>query len=207
MYRRFLKRFLDIVLSGVALVILSPLFLLLYILIKKKLGSPVIFHQRRPGKDEKNFVLNKFRTMTDEKDKEGNLLPDEKRLTAFGAKLRSSSLDELPELFNILKGDMSIVGPRPLLEGYLPYYKEEERIRHTVRPGLTGLAQVSGRNFIDWDHRLEKDIEYVKNISFMNDLKILWKTVKLVIKKQDVAVETDSVEGFLWDEREKRNGC
>lgn len=204
MYRRWIKRTFDIVLSGIALLVLSPVFLTVAVLVRMKLGSPVIFHQERPGNGEKIFTLYKFRTMTDARDKEGNLLPDADRLTAFGSFLRKSSLDELPELWNIFRGDMSVIGPRPLLTGYLPYYTERERIRHTVRPGLTGLAQVSGRNFIPWDARLEKDVEYVEQLNFWMDLKVLWKTVQVVLKKEDVAVETDSVEGFLWDEREKQ---
>lgn len=204
MYRLFIKRAFDIVLSGLALLALSPVFLIVAMLVRIKLGSPVIFHQERPGYREKIFTLCKFRTMTDARDANGELLPDVERLTAFGSFLRKSSLDELPELWNIFKGDMSIIGPRPLLVGYLPYYTEKERLRHTVRPGLTGLAQVSGRNFIAWDDRLAKDVEYVEHLTFLTDLKILWKTVTVVLKKEDVAVETDSVEGFLWDEREKQ---
>ena len=204
MYQKYVKRLLDIIISLVALVVLSPVFLIVAVLVRVKLGSPVIFHQKRPGYQEKIFQLCKFRTMTEAKDAEGNLLPDADRLTSFGNFLRKTSLDELPELWNILKGDMSIVGPRPLLVGYLPYYTKREQLRHSVRPGLTGLAQVSGRNFIAWDDRLAKDVEYVENISFMMDMKILWKTVMVVLKKEDVAVETDSVEGFLWDEREVR---
>ena len=142
--------------------------------------------------------------MTDARDEKGELLPDAERLTAFGSFLRSTSLDELPELWNIFRGDMSLIGPRPLLTGYLPYYTERERLRHTVRPGLTGLAQVSGRNFIAWDERLEKDVEYVEQLSFLLDLRILFQTIAVVLKKEDVAVETDSVEGFLWDERERQ---
>lgn len=203
MYRRFIKRGLDIILSGTALVILSPIFLIVALLVRTKLGSPVIFHQERPGYGEKIFTLCKFRTMTDGRDENGELLPDAVRLTAFGSFLRKTSLDELPELWNIFKGDMSVIGPRPLLVGYLPYYTERERLRHTVRPGLTGLAQVSGRNFIAWDDRLAKDVEYVEHLSLWMDLKVLWKTVEVVLKKEDVAVETDSVEGYLWDEREK----
>ena len=204
MYRLFVKRGFDILLSGLALLVLSPVFLIVAVLVRVKLGSPVIFHQERPGYGEKIFTLCKFRTMTDARDEKGELLPDAERLTSFGSFLRKSSLDELPELWNIFKGDMSIIGPRPLLVGYLPYYTEKERIRHTVRPGLTGLAQVSGRNFIAWDDRLAKDVEYVEHLTFLMDLKILWKTVMVVLKKEDVAVETDSVEGFLWDEREKQ---
>lgn len=192
------------ILSGMALLILSPVLLVVALLVRVKLGSPVIFHQERPGYGEKIFTLCKFRTMTDERDENGELLPDAVRLTAFGSFLRRTSLDELPELWNIFKGDMSLIGPRPLLVGYLPYYTERERLRHTVRPGLTGLAQVSGRNFIAWDDRLAKDVEYVEHLSFLMDLKVLWKTVEVVFKKEDVAVETDSVEGYLWDEREKQ---
>lgn len=204
MYRKGIKRMLDILLSAMALIVLSPVILIVAVLVRCKLGSPVIFHQERPGYREKLFQLCKFRSMTEERDAEGNLLPDAQRLTGFGNFLRKSSLDELPELWNILKGDMSIVGPRPLLTGYLPYYTKREQLRHTVRPGLTGLAQVSGRNYIAWDDRLEKDVEYVENLSFFMDVKILWKTVMVVVGKKDVAVETDSVEGYLWDERKER---
>ena len=167
------------------------------------MGGNPFFVQERPGWHEKIFTLIKFRTMDNRKDSDGGLLPDAVRLNPYGRFLRSTSLDELPELWNIFKGDMSIIGPRPLLEGYLPYYTERERLRHTVRPGLTGLAQVSGRNFIAWNDRLEKDVEYVEHLTLLTDLKILWKTVMVVMKEEDVAVETDSVEGYLWDEREK----
>lgn len=204
MYRRFVKRGFDILLSGMALILLSPVFLAVALLVRTKLGSPVIFHQERPGYRERIFTLCKFRTMTDARDEKGELLPDAERLTAFGSFLRSTSLDELPELWNIFRGDMSLIGPRPLLTGYLPYYTERERLRHTVRPGLTGLAQVNGRNFIAWDERLEKDVEYVEQLSFLLDLRILFQTIAVVLKKEDVAVETDSVEGFLWDERERQ---
>ncbi len=204
MYRLFVKRLLDIVISGVALIVLSPVYLILAILIRVKLGSPVIFHQERPGKDEKIFTLCKFRTMTDERDENGNLLPDNVRLTKFGKLLRSTSLDELPELWNIFKGDMSLIGPRPLLVSYLPYYTEEEKLRHTVRPGLTGLAQVSGRNFLDWDNRLKKDVEYVKNLSFLMDLKVIFMTVKVVFVKENVAEDTNFVEGNFAEIRKAR---
>lgn len=204
MYRLFIKRLLDIVISGVALLVLSPVYLVLAILIRVKLGSPVIFHQERPGKDEKIFTLCKFRTMTDERDENGNLLPDNVRLTKFGKLLRSASLDELPELWNIFKGDMSLIGPRPLLVSYLPYYTEEEKLRHTVRPGLTGLAQVSGRNFLDWDNRLKKDVEYVKNLSFLMDLKVIFLTVKVVFVKENVAEDTNFVEGNFAEIRKAR---
>ena len=202
MYRHFMKRFFDILLSSTALLILSPVILITAVLVRVKLGSPVIFHQKRPGYQEKIFTLCKFRTMTDERDEKGELLPDSVRLTKFGSFLRASSLDELPELWNILKGDMSLIGPRPLLISYLPYYTEREQLRHTVRPGLTGLAQVSGRNFIEWDKRLEKDVEYVENLSFLLDLKILFLTVKTVLVKDNVAVDTDVIEGNLAEIRE-----
>ena len=204
MYRLFVKRLLDIILSGLALILLSPVYLILAILIRIKLGSPIIFHQERPGKDEKIFTLCKFRTMTDERDENGQLLPDNVRLTKFGKILRATSLDELPELWNIFKGDMSIIGPRPLLVSYLPYYTEEEKLRHTVRPGLTGLAQVSGRNFLDWDRRLQKDVEYVKNLSFLMDLKVIFMTVKVVLVKEDVAEDTNFVEGNFAEIRKAR---
>ena len=204
MYQKWLKRLIDIVVSAAGIIVLSPVLLILWILGRVKLGKPAIFTQERPGKDEKIFKLYKFRSMTDERDEKGELLPDEVRLTAFGEKLRGTSLDELPELFNILKGDMSLIGPRPLLVGYLPYYTKREQLRHSVRPGLTGLAQVSGRNFIAWDDRLARDVEYVENLSLLMDLKILLRTVMVVFKREDVAVETDSVEGYLWDERKRR---
>ncbi len=204
MYRHFFKRLLDMVISGCGLIILSPLYLIVAVLVRMKLGSPVIFHQERPGYHEEIFTLCKFRTMTDARGEDGELLSDAERLTSFGSFLRKTSLDELPELWNIFKGDMSIVGPRPLLVGYLPYYTKREQLRHSVRPGLTGLAQVSGRNMVKWDERLSKDVEYVEHLSFLLDLKILWQTAAVVFKSDSVAVETDSVEGFLWDEREPR---
>lgn len=205
MYRRFIKRWLDFVLSFIGIVVLSPVLIVLAVLVRMKLGSPVLFRQERPGRDEKIFTLCKFRTMTDKKDGEGKLLPDSERLTKFGKLLRAASLDELPELFNILKGDMSIIGPRPLLVSYLPYYTEEEKLRHKVRPGLTGLAQVSGRNFIDWDKRMEKDVEYVKNLSFFMDIKVLWMTVMTVLGHRDeVAEDTNAVEGNFAQIRQKR---
>lgn len=206
MYRYFFKRLLDFVLSLLAIIVLSPVLLITAILVRSKLGSPVIFKQERPGKNEKIFTLYKFRTMTDEKDKEGNLLPDEVRLTKFGKMLRSTSLDELPELFNILKGDMSIVGPRPLLVSYLPYYNEEEKHRHDVRPGLTGLAQVSGRNYIAWDDRFKKDVEYVSNQSFLLDIKVIINTIKIVLKKSDIATDTRTVESNFAEERKAKIG-
>ena len=204
MYRKFGKRFLDLVLSSIAIILLSPLLAAVAVLVRFKLGSPVLFHQERPGLDEKIFTLCKFRTMTDERDEQGNLLPDSARLTPFGKLLRATSLDELPELFNIWKGDMSIIGPRPLLVSYLPWYTQEERLRHTVRPGLTGLAQVSGRNFLDWDRRLAKDVDYVKNLSFAMDLKVLRMTVAVVFKRSEVAEDTAVSEGNLAQIRRQR---
>ena len=188
MYAKYFKRMLDFILSLIALIILSPILLIVAILVRIKLGSPIIFKQQRPGKNEKIFTLYKFRTMTDKKDENGNLLPDSERLTNFGKLLRSTSLDELPELINILKGDMAIVGPRPLRVEYLPYYTEKEKHRHDVRPGLTGLAQVNGRNLLQWEERFEYDLEYVNNISFEEDLKIIFFTIKKVIKKEDIIV-------------------
>ncbi|MBQ8597495.1 MAG: sugar transferase [Lachnospiraceae bacterium] len=183
MYRKFLKRLLDIIISLTALIILSPILLVVWILVRVKLGGPAIFTQQRPGKDEKIFKLYKFRSMTNEKDANGELLPDEVRLTKFGKILRSTSLDELPELFNILKGDMSLIGPRPLLVRYLPWYTEEERHRHDVRPGLTGLAQVNGRNALGWEDRFKYDLEYVNNLTLGMDLKVLGMTVGKVLKR------------------------
>lgn len=187
MYEKVLKRIFDCLLSGIALIVLSPIILVTAMLVRIKLGTPVIFKQERPGKDEKLFKLFKFRSMTDERDVNGNLLPDEKRLPGFGRILRTTSLDELPELINIFNGDMSIVGPRPLLVRYLPYYKPEERIRHSVRPGLTGLAQVNGRNNLDWDARIGLDVQYVQNITFLGDVKIILQTVGKVLKRSDIA--------------------
>lgn len=205
MYKHFTKRLLDIIFSGIGLVVLSPMLVILAVLVKVMLGSPVIFKQERPGRNEKIFTLYKFRTMTDKCDAEGRLLPDSERLTTFGRLLRTLSLDELPELINIFKGDMSIIGPRPLLVSYLPYYSEREKKRHSVRPGLTGLAQVSGRNYLDWDKRLEKDVEYVEKLSFGMDMKVLKMTVKTVLGHTDeVAEDTNAVEGNFAEIREKR---
>lgn len=205
-YEKYLKRPIDIICSLLALIVFSWLYLIIALLVRIKLGSPVLFKQERPGKDEKIFNLYKFRTMTDERDEKGDLLPDEMRLTKFGKLLRATSLDELPELFNILKGDMSIVGPRPLLISYLPFYSKEEKRRHEVRPGLTGWAQVNGRNFIDWDHRLKKDVEYVNNINFILDVKIIITTILLVLKKSDIATDTRSVEPNFAEERKAKLG-
>lgn len=190
MYRYFFKRFFDFVLSLIAIIILSPVYIIVAILVRVKLGSPVIFTQERPGKDEKIFKMYKFRSMTSETDEEGNLLPDEVRLTSFGKKLRSTSLDELPELFNILKGDMSIVGPRPLLVKYLPLYNDLQKHRHDVRPGLTGWAQVNGRNAISWEDKFRLDVEYTEKCSFLLDLKILFMTVSSVLKKEGISSDT-----------------
>ena len=185
-YEKYIKRIFDIVLSGLALIILSPVIAIVALLVRVKLGSPVIFKQDRPGLNEKIFKMYKFRSMTDDRDENGELLPDEGRLPSFGKKLRSTSLDELPELVNIFKGDMSIVGPRPLSVVYLPYYTEEERIRHTVRPGLTGLAQINGRNAISWEEKFRYDIEYVKNISLGLDISVFFGTIGKVLKREGI---------------------
>ena len=196
-YEKYIKRLLDIVLSGCALIVLSPLLLVTAILVRVKLGSPVIFCQERPGKDEKIFKLHKFRSMSDARDETGALLPDKERLTGFGKKLRSLSIDELPELWDIFRGKMSIVGPRPLLVEYLPYYTENERHRHDVRPGLTGLAQINGRNTLTWEQKFAYDLEYVQRISFCEDIKILFRTVGKVLNRSGVQVNTQSGEGNL----------
>ena len=188
MYRKYFKRVFDFVCSLLALIVLSPVLLITALLVRIKLGTPVIFKQKRPGLNERIFTLYKFRTMTDQKDEQGNLLPDEVRLTKFGKMLRSTSLDELPELWNILKGDMSVVGPRPLAVQYLPYYTDEERRRHSVRPGLTGLAQVNGRNAVTWENRFQNDLEYVNSLSFIFDLLIIFRTVVKVFKRSDIGV-------------------
>lgn len=185
-YERYIKRPMDIILSLSAIIVLAPVLLLVAVLVRKKLGKPVIFTQERPGLNEKIFKLYKFRTMTDERDANGELLSDEVRLTKFGKFLRSTSLDELPELFNILKGDMSVVGPRPLLVKYLPFYTNEERKRHDVRPGLTGLAQINGRNNISWNDKLAQDVKYVSNICFVDDIKVIFQTFFKVILRKDV---------------------
>ncbi|MFQ8704537.1 MAG: sugar transferase [Thomasclavelia sp.] len=192
MYRLFIKRFLDFILSLLALIVLSPLLLIIAILVRIKLGSPVIFKQERPGLNERIFTLYKFRTMTDKRDSDGNLLPDEIRLTKFGKLLRSTSLDELPELVNMIKGDMSIVGPRPLLVRYLPLYNDKQKHRHDVRPGFTGYAQVNGRNAISWEEKFDLDIYYVNHVSFFMDVKIIIKTVKTVIFREGISSDTSS---------------
>lgn len=190
MYKNFTKRLLDIVFSGIGLIVLSPLLAVLAVLVRLMLGSPVIFKQERPGRNEKIFTLCKFRTMTDKRDADGRLLPDCERLTKFGRLLRATSLDELPELWNVLKGDMALVGPRPLLVSYLPLYNETERRRHEVRPGITGYAQVKGRNNISWDKRFALDIYYVDRLSFWLDCKIILMTFYTVIKRDGIHSET-----------------
>lgn len=189
-YKNFFKRPMDFLLSLMAIIVLSPVLLIVAILVRVKLGSPVLFKQKRPGLNEKIFMMYKFRTMTDEKDKNGELLPDSVRLTKFGRFLRSTSLDELPELFNILKGDMSIIGPRPLLVQYLPLYNEHQKRRHEVRPGLSGLAQVSGRNAISWEDKFNLDVKYVENVSFITDWKIIFYTIKKVFVREGINSET-----------------
>ncbi len=210
LYALIFKRLFDIVCSLLVIILFAWLYAIIAVMVRIKLGSPVLFMQDRPGMidpktgKERIFRLYKFRTMTDARDENGVLLPDSVRLTPFGAWLRSTSLDEIPEAFNILKGDMSLIGPRPLLVQYLPYYTEEERHRHDVRPGLSGLAQVNGRNLVKWEQRLAYDVEYVNNISFLGDLKIIFKTIKKVFAKEDIAVDTDVVETYLDQERSSR---
>lgn len=189
-YRRFLKRPMDFILSLMAIIFLSPVLIIVVVLVRFKLGSPILFKQERPGLNEKVFTMYKFRTMTDEKDENGELLPDSVRLTKFGRMLRSTSLDELPELFNILKGDMSIVGPRPLLIQYLEFYNDHQKRRHEVRPGLSGHAQVNGRNAISWEDKFNLDVEYVDNVSFIGDCKIIFKTIKKVFAKEGISSDT-----------------
>lgn len=201
MYKRFVKRCMDFILSLIAIIVLSPVLLVVAILVRCKLGSPIIFKQQRPGLHEKIFCMYKFRTMTDAKDADGKLLPDEVRLTKFGKALRSTSLDELPELFNILKGDMAIVGPRPLLVQYLPRYNERQHHRHDVRPGFTGLAQVNGRNSISWQEKFEWDVKYVEQVSFLMDVKIIVKTVGVVLKRDGISSDTSvTMEEFRGNE-------
>ena len=197
-YERFIKRPQDFICALLGLIILSPVMVTTGILVRVKLGSPVIFKQERPGKNGKIFKLYKFRTMTDAKDENGELLPDDVRLTSFGKKLRSTSLDELPELINMLKGDMSIVGPRPLLVRYLPRYNERQARRHEVRPGFTGLAQVHGRNAISWEEKFEWDVKYVDHISFVQDWKIVFETIRTVLKREGISAENNStMEEFM----------
>ena len=204
MYAKYLKRVIDFLLSLIALIVLSPLLLVLIVLGTVFMKGNPFFVQKRPGKNEKIISLLKFRTMTNEKDEEGKLLPDEIRLVSYGKFLRSTSLDELPSLINILIGDLSIIGPRPLLVEYLPWYTETEKHRHDVRPGLTGWAQVNGRNNVSWDRRFELDVEYVNNISFRFDLKIFLMTIQKVLKRSDIAEDTRIVEGNFADIRKKK---
>ncbi|MEK4537567.1 sugar transferase [Peribacillus sp. FSL K6-1552] len=204
-YRRLIKRSMDFILSLIAIVILSPILVVVALLVRVKLGSPVLFKQNRPGLNGNIFMMYKFRTMTDERDENGELLPDSVRLTKFGRLLRSTSLDELPELFNILKGDMSIIGPRPLLVQYLPLYNEYQKRRHEVRPGLSGLAQVSGRNSISWEGKFHLDVEYVDNVSFIRDWKIIILTIKKVFVREGINSEVAAtMEPFKGTNQERR---
>lgn len=208
LYQRAGKRVLDVICSGMGLLLLSPVFLFTAVVVKKNLGSPVFFCQERPGKDGKIFRMVKFRTMTDEKDAKGNLLPDEKRLGKTGKILRSTSLDELPELWNVLKGDMSLVGPRPLLVRYLPRYTARQKRRHQVRPGITGYAQAYGRNAISWEEKFEKDVYYVDHLSFWLDIKILCKTVQTVLSREGVHSENSlTMEEFMGSEEGDGEEC
>lgn len=202
-YTKYIKRFLDILISLVAIIVLSPILIVVAILVRTKLGSPILFRQQRPGMNEEIFEMMKFRSMTDEKDSSGKLLPDSQRITTLGHFLRNTSLDELPELINILKGDMSFIGPRPLLIKYLPHYTNTEKKRHYVRPGLTGLAQINGRNNLNWNDRLSLDVFYIENMSLIWDLKIFYKTIKKVIAKEDITI-IDLVD--LKDLDEERKG-
>lgn len=204
MYAKYIKRMIDFVLSLLALILLSPVLLVLTVIGAVKMKGNPFFTQARPGKNGKIFKLVKFRTMTNEKDAQGKLLPDDKRLTRYGKMLRSTSMDELPELWNILKGDMSIVGPRPLLVEYLPYYNETEKHRHDVRPGLTGWAQVNGRNSVEWSKRFALDVYYVNNLTFALDLKIFFMTVQKVLSRSDVAENPDAEEGYFSDYRKQQ---
>lgn len=202
-YEKFFKRPLDCILTIVALVFLSPILAITSILVLLKLGHPVLFKQNRPGKDGKIFKMYKFRSMTDDKDASGNLLSDDERLTSFGRKLRSTSVDELPELINVIKGDMSLIGPRPLLVEYLPYYTESEKHRHDVRPGISGLAQINGRNTISWEDKFAWDLKYVQRITFYGDLKIILKTILKTIERSDIAVGKAHKAGRLDVVRER----
>lgn len=202
MYAKYIKRFLDLTITFFGLILISPILLILCLLVRLKLGSPIFFRQQRIGKDEKPFMMIKFRTMTDARDKDGKLLPDTERFTKFGNFLRNSSLDELPELFNVIKGDMSLVGPRPLYPIYLPYYTEEEAKRHKVRGGITGLAQINGRALCRWKERFSYDVKYVDELSFKNDVKILWRTFFKVASKEDIGTPSVTDEGGLHIIRE-----
>ena len=205
-YRKYIKRLLDILLSGLALIISSPVMAVTALLVRIRLGRPVFFQQERPGLKGKIFRMYKFRTMTDKRDENGELLSDEERLTPFGKKLRATSLDELPEFINILKGDMSFVGPRPLLVRYLPRYNEEQMHRHDVLPGLTGLAQVSGRNALSWEKKFEYDVEYARNVSFTLDIKIIQMTVVKVLKRDGISSETNATMEEFWGTNKDKAG-
>ncbi|MBS5196563.1 MAG: sugar transferase [Clostridiales bacterium] len=208
LYEKYFKRLLDLICAFLALLVFWWLYLIVAVLVRIKLGSPVLFAQERPGKKEKIFKLYKFRTMTDAKDESGELLPDEVRLTKFGKMLRATSLDELPEVFNIIKGDMSIIGPRPLLVKYLPYYSEEQHRRHDVRPGLSGYAQAHGRNGVSWDEKFRMDVKYVEHITFTGDVKIILDTVLSVIKKEGISSATSAtMEDFIDYVKEKNANC
>lgn len=202
MYQHFLKRVIDFIVTLVGFICISPIFLILCLLVRLKLGSPIFFKQPRITKGEKPFLIIKFRTMTDARDEEGNLLPDTERFTKFGDFLRNSSLDELPELLNVIKGDMSLVGPRPLYPIYLPYYTKEENLRHSVRGGITGLAQINGRALCRWNDRFAYDVKYVRNMTFMNDIKILWRTFFKVASQDDIGTPSVTDEGGLHIIRE-----
>lgn len=207
MYRKFLKRFLDIIISLIFILCFWWLYLIIAILVRMKLGSPVLFKQDRPGLNEKIFKMYKFRTMTDERDKNGTLLSDAERLTKFGKFLRSTSLDEIPEFFNILRGDMSLIGPRPLLVEYLNYYTNDEKKRHNVRPGISGWAQVNGRNSLSWEEKFKYDIEYVEKLSFLFDFKIVLLTIKKVLKREDISdfkEENKEIDFDKYREMEKK---
>lgn len=207
MYRRYIKRIMDICCALAAIIVFWWLYIIVAILVRIKLGSPIIFKQPRPGKDERIFNLYKFRTMTDEKDENGEMLPDEVRLTKFGRLLRSTSLDELPEVFNILKGDMSVVGPRPLLVKYLPLYNEHQKRRHEVRPGLSGLAQINGRNAITWEEKFDYDVNYVDDITFVGDVKIILRTVwKAFVKEEGISAEGEVTMTEFKGTKEIANG-
>lgn len=201
-YAKYIKRSIDLVVTTIGLICISPIFLIVCVLVRIKLGSPIFFKQKRTGKDEKTFEMIKFRTMTDARDENGQLLPDTERFTKFGNFLRNSSLDELPELLNVIKGDMSLIGPRPLYPFYLPYYTEKESLRHSVRGGITGLAQVNGRALLRWNDRFEKDVEYISNITFWGDIKILWMTFYKVFKQDDIGIPSVTEEGGLHIIRE-----
>lgn len=201
-YAKYVKRIIDLVVTTLGFICISPIFLIVCILVRIKLGSPIFFKQKRTGKDEKTFEMIKFRTMTDARDENGQLLPDTERFTKFGNFLRNSSLDELPELLNVIKGDMSLIGPRPLYPFYLPYYTEKESLRHSVRGGITGLAQINGRALLRWNDRFEKDVEYISNITFLGDIKILWMTFYKVFKQDDIGIPSVTEEGGLHIIRE-----